>query len=52
MRGEAGYIGEDKVPRLNVLDLQHLIRYIPKPVIAAVADMRSAAVTCSISSAT
>ena len=37
VRGEAGYIGEDKVPRLNVLDLQHLIRYIPKPVIAAVA---------------
>jgi naphthoate synthase len=30
-------VGEDKVPRLNVLDLQHLIRYIPKPVIAAVA---------------
>ena len=30
-------MGEDKVPRLNVLDLQHLIRYIPKPVIAAVA---------------
>ncbi|MDF3018517.1 MAG: 1,4-dihydroxy-2-naphthoyl-CoA synthase, partial [Thermomicrobiales bacterium] len=37
VRGEAGYIGEDRVPRLNVLDLQHLIRYIPKPVIAAVA---------------
>jgi naphthoate synthase len=37
VRGEAGYVGEDNVPRLNVLDLQHLIRYIPKPVIAAVA---------------
>jgi naphthoate synthase len=37
VRGDAGYVGEDKVPRLNVLDLQHLIRYIPKPVIAAVA---------------
>ena len=37
VRGEAGYVGDDKVPRLNVLDLQHLIRYIPKPVIAAVA---------------
>jgi naphthoate synthase len=36
VRGEAGYVGEDRVPRLNVLDLQHLIRYIPKPVIAAV----------------
>ena len=37
VRGDAGYVGADKVPRLNVLDLQHLIRYIPKPVIAAVA---------------
>lgn len=37
VRGEAGYVGGDNVPRLNVLDLQHLIRYIPKPVIAAVA---------------
>ena len=37
VRGEAGYVGEDRVPRLNVLDLQYLIRYIPKPVIAAVA---------------
>lgn len=37
VRGEAGYIGGDNVPRLNVLDLQHLIRYLPKPVIAAVA---------------
>src|SRR3954453_14827206 len=37
VRGEAGYLGEDHIPRLNVLDLQHLIRYIPKPVIAAVA---------------
>jgi naphthoate synthase len=37
VRGEAGYVGADKVPRLNVLDLQHLIRYLPKPVIAAVA---------------
>ena len=37
VRGEAGYVGEDSVPRLNVLDLQHLIRYLPKPVIAAVA---------------
>jgi naphthoate synthase len=37
VRGEAGYVGHDNVPRLNVLDLQHLIRYLPKPVIAAVA---------------
>jgi naphthoate synthase len=37
VRGDAGYVGDDRVPRLNVLDLQHLIRYLPKPVIAAVA---------------
>ncbi len=38
IRGAKGYIGEDdKVPRLNVLDLQKLIRSIPKPVIALVA---------------
>ena len=37
IRGNAGYIGNDGVPRLNVLDLQKQIRTIPKPVIAAVA---------------
>lgn len=37
IRGHGGYIGEDKVPRLNVLDLQMQIRRIPKPVIAMVA---------------
>jgi len=37
VRGSAGYVGEDKVPRLNVLDLQKLIRSLPKPVIAMVA---------------
>ncbi|NJN41696.1 MAG: 1,4-dihydroxy-2-naphthoyl-CoA synthase [Flammeovirgaceae bacterium] len=37
VRGDGGYIGTDKVPRLNVLDLQKIIRSIPKPVIAAVA---------------
>jgi naphthoate synthase len=37
VRGHGGYIGSDTVPRLNVLDLQKLIRSIPKPVIAAVA---------------
>lgn len=37
VRGHGGYIGEDTVPRLNVLDLQRIIRSIPKPVIAAVA---------------
>lgn len=37
IRGDEGYIGGDGVPRLNVLDLQKLIRSIPKPVIAMVA---------------
>src|SRR5699024_3034067 len=35
-RGHGGYVGEDQIPRLNVLDLQRLIRTIPKPVIAMV----------------
>ena len=37
IRGEAGYVGEDGVARLNVLDLQRQIRTLPKPVIAMVA---------------
>ena len=37
VRKEGGYAGEDKVPRLNVLDLQRQIRLLPKPVIAMVA---------------
>ncbi|MCB0420682.1 MAG: 1,4-dihydroxy-2-naphthoyl-CoA synthase [Bdellovibrionales bacterium] len=37
VRGTGGYVGEDGVPRLNVLDLQKMIRSIPKPVIAMVA---------------
>ena len=37
VRGNAGYVGEDKVPRLNVLDLQRQIRTLPKPVVAMVA---------------
>ena len=37
VRGHGGYVGEDTTPRLNVLDLQRIIRSIPKPVIAAVA---------------
>jgi naphthoate synthase len=37
IRGEGGYIDEGGVPRLNVLDLQRLIRTLPKPVIAMVA---------------
>lgn len=37
VRGDAGYVGEDGVPRLNVLKLQRIIRSMPKPVIALVA---------------
>ncbi|MEO7110639.1 MAG: 1,4-dihydroxy-2-naphthoyl-CoA synthase [Polyangiaceae bacterium] len=37
VRGEGGYVGEDGVARLNVLDLQRQIRTLPKPVIAMVA---------------
>ncbi|MEI3599224.1 MULTISPECIES: 1,4-dihydroxy-2-naphthoyl-CoA synthase [unclassified Oceanobacillus] len=37
VRGHGGYVGGDEIPRLNVLDLQRLIRTIPKPVIAMVA---------------
>ena len=37
VRGDGGYVGEDGLPRLNVLDLQRLIRSLPKVVIALVA---------------
>lgn len=37
VRGEGGYVGDDGVPRLNVLELQRYIRTMPKPVIALVA---------------
>jgi naphthoate synthase len=37
VRGEQGYVGGDGVPRLNVLDLQRMIRSLPKPVVAMVA---------------
>jgi len=37
VRGDAGYVGGDGIPRLNVLDLQKQIRALPKPVIAMVA---------------
>jgi len=37
VRGSAGYVGEDGIPRLNVLELQKLIRSMPKVVIALVA---------------
>ena len=37
IRGKAGYIDDAGMPRLNVLDLQRLIRSMPKVVIALVA---------------
>ncbi len=37
VRGNGGYVGNDGVPRLNVLDLQRQIRTLPKPVVAQVA---------------
>ena len=37
IRGDDGYIGDDGIGRLNVLDLQIQIRRLPKPVIAMVA---------------
>jgi naphthoate synthase len=37
VRGAAGYVGDDGVPRLNVLELQRQIRTLPKPVVAMVA---------------
>jgi naphthoate synthase len=37
VRGHGGYVGGDGVPRLNALDLQMRIRYLPKPVVAMVA---------------
>ena len=36
VKGRGGYVGDDRVPRLNVLDVQKQIRSLPKPVIAMV----------------
>ena len=37
VRGHAGYLDHQGVPRLNILDVQKQIRFLPKPVIAMVA---------------
>ena len=37
IRGDAGYVGDDGIPRLNILDVQKQIRYMPKAIIAMVA---------------
>jgi naphthoate synthase len=36
VRGHGGYVDDEGVPRLNALDLQKVIKYLPKPVIAMV----------------
>ena len=36
VRGDAGYVGDDGIPRLNILEVQKRIRSLPKPVIAMV----------------
>lgn len=36
VKGRGGYVGNDGVPRLNVLDVHKRIRSLPKPVIAMV----------------
>lgn len=36
VRGEGGYVGNDGIPRLNILDVQRQIRTLPKPVVAMV----------------
>ena len=36
VKGRGGYVGDDGVPRLNVLGVQRQLRSSPKPVIAAV----------------
>ncbi len=37
VKGDGGYLDDDGLPRLNVLDLQRIIRSLPKVVIALVA---------------
>ena len=36
VKGHGGYVGQDGIPRLNILDVQKQIRSMPKPVIAMV----------------
>jgi naphthoate synthase len=37
VRGDGGYVDDQGIPRLNILDVQRQIRLLPKPVIAVVA---------------
>ena len=52
VRGHAGYMNEQGVAQLNVLELQRIMRNMPKPVIALVNGFAIGAGTCSTSSAT
>ena len=36
VRGNAGYVDDEGIPRLNALDLQRVIRSLPKPIVALV----------------
>jgi len=36
VRGDAGYVDDEGIPRLNALDLQRVIRSLPKPIVALV----------------
>ena len=36
VKGRGGYVDENGVPRLNILDVQKMIRSLPKPVVALV----------------
>jgi naphthoate synthase len=46
VRGDGGYVGDDGVPRLNVLDLQRQIRTCPSPSSPWWPATPSAAATC------
>ena len=52
-RGDGGYVGEDGPSRLNVLDLQRIIRSLPKVVIVGgrLRHGRRSGAACSVTSA-
>jgi naphthoate synthase len=41
-RGHKGYVGDDGMHRLNILEVQRLIRFMPKVVIAVVGKLANA----------
>ena len=42
-RGHEGYVGEDGYHRLNILEVQRLIRFMPKAIIAVVPSLKERA---------